>query len=27
MRKYKPIEKIQVRDEDINDRMTLKSQY
>ena len=27
MRKYKPIDKIQVRNEDINDRMTLKQQY
>ena len=27
MRKYKPIERIQVRNEDVNDRMNLKSQY
>jgi len=25
MRKYKPIEKIEVRNEDINDRMSLKT--
>ena len=27
MRKYKPIDRIQVRNEDVNDRMNLKSQY
>lgn len=27
MRKYKPIDRINVRNDDINDRMTLKSQY
>ena len=27
MQKYKPIEKIHVKNEDINDRMTLKEQY
>ena len=27
MQRYKPIERINVRNEDINDRMTLKSQY
>lgn len=27
MRQYKPIDRINVRNEDINDRMTLKSQY
>ena len=27
MRLYKPIDKIYVRNEDINDRMTLKAQY
>jgi len=27
MQVYKPIDRIQVRDDDINDRMTLKSQY
>jgi len=27
MRKYKPIDQIFVRNEDINDRMTLRSQY
>ena len=27
MRQYKPIDRINVRNEDINDRMTLKQQY
>ena len=27
MRVYKPIEKINVKNDDINDRMTLKGQY
>ena len=27
MRKYKPIDRIQVQNDDVNDRMTLKSQY
>ena len=27
MRKYKPIDRIEVRNEDVNDRMTLRSQY
>lgn len=27
MQVYKPIDRINVRNEDINDRMTLKSQY
>jgi len=27
MRKYKPIDRIYVQNEDINDRMTLKAQY
>ena len=27
MRKYKPIDRIQVRDDDINDRMNIRSQY
>lgn len=27
MRQYKPIDRIQVRDEDVNDRMNLKQQY
>lgn len=27
MQKYKPIERINVRNEDINDRMTLRNQY
>ena len=27
MQKFKPIERVQVKQEDVNDRMTLKSQY
>lgn len=27
MRQFKPIDRIQVRNEDVNDRMNLKSQY
>ena len=27
MCKYKPIERVQVQQDDVNDRMTLKSQY